>query len=78
MSHLPLYMDPAEDPSKPTHAATPLLSVEPVNHGNNKAKSINSVATLYIVLVEPTYLQLIRNSTFSNAYMTKFVDWPNI
>ena len=50
-------MDTAEEPSKPTTVAAPLLSVGCVNHGNNRGKSIDSVATLSAVLVEPTYLQ---------------------
>ena len=49
-------MDAAEEPSKPTPAAAPVLFVGPVNHGNNKGKSIDSVATLSTVLVKPTYL----------------------
>ena len=68
-------MDAAEEPSKPTPtAAPPLLSVGPVNHENNKGKSIDSVATLSTVLVEPTYLQRISNATFADADMKKFVE----
>ena len=67
-------MDAADDPSKPTPAAAPLLSVGPVNHGNNKGKSIDSVATLYTVLVKPTYVQKISNATFSNADTKRFVE----
>ena len=44
------------------------LSVGPVNHGNNKGKSIDSVATLSTVLVEPTYLQQISNATFAGCW----------
>ena len=67
-------MDAAEEPYRSTAAATPLLSVRPVNHKNNKGKSIDSVATLSTVLVEPTYLQQISNATFADADMTKFVE----
>ena len=67
-------MDAAEEPSKPTPAAAPLLSVGPVNHGNNKGKFIDSVAKLSTVLVKPTYLQQIRNVTFADADMKKFVE----
>ena len=67
-------MDAAKEPSKPTPAAAPLLSIEPVNHGNNKGKSIDSVAILSKVLVEPTYLQQISNATFFDADMKKFVE----
>ena len=48
--------------------------VGPVNHGNNKGKSIDSVATLSTVLVEPTYLQQISNATFADADMKKFIE----
>ena len=68
-------MDTAEEPSRSTAAATPpLLSVGPVNHENNKGKSIDSVATLSTVLVEPTYLQQISNAAFEDADMKKFVE----
>ena len=67
-------MDAAEEPSRSTPAAAPLLSVGPVNHENNKGKSIHSVATLSTVLVEPTYLQQISNATFADADMKKFVE----
>ena len=67
-------MDAAEEPSKPTLAAAPLLSVGPVIPGNNKGKSIDSVATLSTVLVEPTYLQQISNTTFSDADLKKFIE----
>ena len=68
-------MDAAEEPSKPTPiAAPPLLSVEPVNQENNKGKSLDSVATLSTVLVEPTYLQRISNVTFADAAMKKFIE----
>ena len=50
-------MDVAEKHSKSTAAAAPLLYIRPVKHGNNKGKSIDLVATLSTVLVEPTYLQ---------------------
>ena len=50
-------MDAAEKPSRSTPAAAPLLSIGPVNHENNKGKSIDLAATLSTVLVEPTYLQ---------------------
>ena len=43
------------------------------NHRNYKSKSISSVATLSTVLVEPTYLQKISNSTSANAVMKIFV-----
>ena len=43
-------MNAAEEPSNPTPAAAPLLSVGPVNHGNNKDKSIDSIAALSTVL----------------------------
>ena len=66
-------MDAAEEPSKPTPTAAPLLSIGPVNHGNNKSKSIDAVATLSTVLVEPIYLQQISNATFSDADIKKFV-----
>ena len=67
-------MDAADEPSKPTPtAAPPLLSVGPVNQENNKGKSIDSVATLSTVLVEPTYLQRISNATFADADMKQFV-----
>ena len=49
-------MDAAGEPSKPTFAVAPFLSVGPVNHGNNKIKFINSVATLSMILVKPTNL----------------------
>ena len=52
-------MDAAEEPSRSTPAAAPLLSVGPMNHENNKGKSIDSVAAFSTVLVEPTYLQKI-------------------
>ena len=67
-------MDAAEEPSKSTVASTPLLSVRPVNHGNNKNISIDSVATLSTELVELTYLQKISNATFSDADMKKFIE----
>ena len=68
-------MDAADEPSKPTPtAAPPLFSVGPVNQENNKGKSIDSVATLSTVLVEPTYLQRISNATFADADMKKFVE----
>ena len=67
-------MDAAEEPSRSTPASAPLLSVGPVNHENNKGKSIYSVVTLSAVLVEPTYLQQISNATFADADMTKFVE----
>ena len=67
-------MDAAEEPSKPTLAAAPLLSVEPVNHGNNKGKFIDSVATLSTVLVKPTYLQQISNATISDSEMKQFIE----
>ena len=68
-------MDAAEELFKPTPtAAPPLFSVEPVNQENNKGKSIDSVATLSTVLVEPTYLQRISNATFVDADMKKFVE----
>ena len=67
-------MDAAEEPSRSTAAATFLLSVGPVNHENNKGKSIDSVAILSTVLVKPTYLQRIRNATFSDADMKNFVE----
>ena len=67
-------MDAAEEPSRSTAAATPLLSVGPINHENNKDKSIDSVATLSTMLVEPTYLQQISNATFVDADMKKFVE----
>ena len=67
-------MDAAEEPSKPTPAAASLLSIGPVNHGNNKGKSIDSVVTLSTMLVEPTYLQQISNNTFADADMKKFVE----
>ena len=60
-------MNAAGKPSKPTPAATPLISIGPVKHGNNKGKSIDSVATLSTVLVEPTFLQLISYVTFADA-----------
>ena len=66
-------MDTSEEPSRSTPAPTPLLSVEPMNHENNKGKSIDSVATLSTVLVEPTYLQQISNATFADADMKNFV-----
>ena len=68
-------MDTAEEPSKPTPAASPLLSVGPVNLGNNKGKSIDSVATLSTLLVEPTYLEKNSNSTFADADIKKFVEF---
>ena len=48
-------MDAAEEPSKLTPAATVLLLVGPVNHRNNKGKSLDSALTLYTMLVEPAY-----------------------
>ena len=65
-------MDAAEEPSRSIAAATPLLFIGPVNHENNKGKSIDSVATLSTMLVEPTYLQQISNATFAGDDMTKF------
>ena len=65
-------MNAAEEPSKPALATAPLLSIGPMNHGNNKSKSIDSVATLSIVLVKPTSLHKISNAAFSDADMTKF------
>ena len=67
-------MNAAEEPSKPTPAAAPLLFVRSVNHGNNKGKSIDSVTTLSKVLVEPIYLQQISNATLADADKKKFVD----
>ena len=67
-------MDAAEEPSRSTPAAAPLLSVRSVNHENNKGKSIYSVAPLSTVLVEPTYLQQISNATFANTDMKNFVE----
>ena len=67
-------MDAAKEPYNPTPASTLLLSVGPVNHGNNKGKSIDLVETLFTVLVEPTYLQRISNATFINVDMKKFVE----
>ena len=76
--HCPAYLHvwmQLTEPSKPTPtAAPPLLSVGPVNQENNKGKSIDSVATLSTVLVEPTYLQRISNATFADADMKKFVE----
>ena len=66
-------MDAAEEPSRSIPAAASLLSIRPVNNENNKGKSIDSVAILSIVLVEPTYLQQISNATFADADMKKFV-----
>ena len=62
-------MDAAEKPSKPTPTAALLFSVGPVNYGNNKGKSIDSVTTLSTVLVKPIYLQCISNATFADADM---------
>ena len=45
-----------------------------MNHGNNNGKFINLVATLFTVMVEPSYLQKISNVTFSDADITKFVE----
>ena len=67
-------MDAAEKPYRSTLAAAPLLSVGPVNHENNKGKSIDSVAKLSTVLVEPTYLQRISNATFADADIKKVVE----
>ena len=67
-------MDTAEKPSKPTPTAAPLLSFGPVNHENTNGKSVDSVATLSTVLVEPTYLQRISNATFSVADIKNFVE----
>ena len=67
-------MDAAEEPSKPTPAVAPLLSVGPVNHANSKTKSINLLTTLSTVLFEPIYLQWISNSTFADADMKKSVE----
>ena len=66
-------IDAAKQPSRFIPAAAPLLPVGPVNQENNKGKSIDSVAILSTVLVEPTYLYLISNATFSDADMKKFV-----
>ena len=46
----------------------------PVNYRNNKGKSIDSVATLSTVLVEPTYLQQISNAIFANAGINKCIE----
>ena len=67
-------MDAAEELSKLAPAATPLLSMGPVNYGNTKGKSIDSVETLSTVLDEPTYLQKISNATFGDSDMKKFVE----
>ena len=67
-------MDAAEQPSRSNAAAAPLLSVGPVNQENNKGKSIDTVATLYTLLVEHTYLQQISNATFADADMKKSVE----
>ena len=67
-------MDADEEPSKPTPAATLLLSIRPVNHGNNKGKPINLVAILSTMLVKPTYLQWTSNATFADADMIKFFE----
>ena len=67
-------MDAAEKPSRSALAAAPLLSIGLVNYENNKGKSIESVATLSTVLVEPTYLQKISNATFVDDDMKRFVD----
>ena len=71
-------MDAAEDPSKPTPKTAPLLSTGPVNHGNNKGKSINSVETLSTALVEPECLQQTRDATFADDEMKNFVDLAQI
>ena len=56
--HCPTYFHvwiQLKSPPSSTPAAASLLSIGPVNHGNNKGKSVDSVATLFTVLVEPTY-----------------------
>ena len=67
-------MHAAEEHFQPTRSAAPLLSVGPVNYGNNKGKSIDSVATLSTVLVELKYLQKNSNSIFFDADIKKFID----
>ena len=67
-------MDSAKETFRSIASATPVLSVRPVSHENNKGKSIDSVETLSTVLVEPTYLQRISNATFADADMKKFVE----
>ena len=52
-----------------------LLYVGPVNHRNKKGKSIDSVALLSTVLVEPIYLQLTSNTTFFDANIAKSVEF---
>ena len=71
-------MDAAKEPSKPNPATTPLLSIGPVNHGNNKGKSISSVATLSKVMVEPKYFQQISNSTFNNVDIKNLVELAQV
>ena len=67
-------MDAAEEHSRSTATATPILSIGSMNHENNKGKSIDSVSTLSTVLVKPTYLQNISNATFADVDMKKFVE----
>ena len=67
-------MNAAEEPSKPTPAADLLLSVWTVNHESAKGKSIDSVKTLFTVLVEPTYLPQISNSTLVDADIKNFYE----
>ena len=74
LSHLLSCMDAAKEPSEPTPVATPLLSGGPVSQENKKGKSIDSVAILSAMLVEPTNLQQIGNATFADADMRKFVE----
>ena len=67
-------MDAAKEPSRSTPSAAPLLSFGPVNHEDNKGKSIDSVATLSTVLVKPIYLQQISNAAFVDVDMKKLVE----
>ena len=67
-------MDAVKKHSKPTLAAIPHLSIGPVNHGNNKGKSIDSVITLTTMLFKPSYLHQISSATFANADIKKLVE----
>ena len=66
-------MDAAEKPFKPTPEAAPLICWI-CKTENVKGKSINLVALLSLVLIEPTYLQLISNAMFSDPEMKKFIE----
>ena len=71
-------MDQVEEPSKPTPAAFPLLSIGPVTHENAKGKPIDLFAIPSTVMVELTYLKQISDAIFSNADLKKFIELAQV